>query len=119
MEDSPKVIRKLHESFGSWCKGPTVSFIVEGLVNREFEVAILNSGEHEVEIPKYVEYIHGDTHFIDTLEKGLVTSTFDYDNEDRVIKEYKEIISRFRELASVVYQWRHPYDHPHTLATSN
>ena len=57
--------------------GPTGPFVVEGLINRHYEVATFHRGTHEVELPESVEHIHGDPHFIETLEKGLGTRTFD------------------------------------------
>ena len=44
---------------------------------------------------------------------------FDYTTEERVITEYKETVSRIGKLASVGYEWRHPYDHPAGPATSS
>ena len=39
--------------------GPTGHFIVNGLLDRGFKVAILHTGRHEVEeIPESVEHIH-------------------------------------------------------------
>ena len=40
--------------------GPTGPFVVEGLINRGYEVAIFHRGTHEIELPESVEHIHGD-----------------------------------------------------------
>lgn len=57
--------------------GPTGPFIVNGLLNRGFEVAILHRGTHEAEFGGAVEDIHGDPHFKETLEEALGNRTFD------------------------------------------
>jgi len=44
---------------------------------------------------------------------------FNYAVEQQVITEYKETISRLRKLASVGFEWRHPYDHPASPANSS
>ena len=73
--------------------GPSGPFVVEGLVDRGYEVTIFHRGTHEVELPKSVEHVHGDPHFIDTLEESLGTRTFDL-----VIGMY----GRLRYVAQVV-----------------
>src|SRR4030043_1791420 len=73
--------------------GPTGPFVVAGLLNRHYEVATFHRGTHEVELPESVEHIHGDPHFIETLEKGLDTRTFDV-----VISMY----GRLRYIAQVM-----------------
>jgi nucleoside-diphosphate-sugar epimerase len=57
--------------------GPTGPFVAEGLINRGYEVAIFHRGTHEVELPESVEHIHGDPHFVETLEESLGQRTFD------------------------------------------
>jgi len=37
---------------------------------------------------------------------------FDYETEDRLIEEYREVANGLREKASVGFEWRHPYAHP-------
>ena len=47
--------------------GPTGPYIVNGLLERGYEVAIFHRGTHEIpEIPPEVEHIHGDPHFLET-----------------------------------------------------
>jgi nucleoside-diphosphate-sugar epimerase len=57
--------------------GPTGPFIVEGLLKRGYEVAILHRGTHEADLPAEVEHIHCDPHFAETLERGLGSRQFD------------------------------------------
>jgi nucleoside-diphosphate-sugar epimerase len=58
--------------------GPTGPFLVQGLLQREYEVTILHRGTHEVpEIPPQVEHIHTDPHFRETLDTVLADRTFD------------------------------------------
>lgn len=57
--------------------GPTGPFIVDGLLKRGYEVAIFHRGFHEVDLPSEVEHIHGDPHFIESLEQTLGQRQFD------------------------------------------
>ncbi len=58
--------------------GPTGPYIVNGLLERGYEVAIFHRGTHEIpEIPPEVEHIHGDPHFLETIEESLKGRTFD------------------------------------------
>ncbi len=58
--------------------GPTGPYIVNGLLERGYEVAIFHRGTHEIpEIPPEVEHIHGDPHFLETIETSLKGRTFD------------------------------------------
>lgn len=58
--------------------GPTGHFIVNGLLDRGYEVAILHRGTHEIpEIPPEVEHIHTDPYLEDALSEALVGRTFD------------------------------------------
>ena len=49
--------------------GPTGPFIVNGLIDRGYEVTILHSGFHEVEFKQEIEHIHNDPHFRETFEE--------------------------------------------------
>lgn len=51
--------------------GPTGPFIVDGLVDRGFDVTVLHSGAHEFEFKTAVEHVHADPHFAPTLADGL------------------------------------------------
>ena len=89
--------------------GPTGPFVVEGLLNRGYEVSIFHRGTHEVELPKSVVHIHGDPHFIDTLEEGLGTRTFDlvvsmYGRLRHIAKVMKGRIPRFVALGGLPYE---------------
>ncbi|MEZ5736792.1 MAG: hypothetical protein R3E09_13545 [Novosphingobium sp.] len=58
--------------------GPTGHFIVNGLLQRGYCVAILHRGKHEVaEIPPEVEHIHTDPNFRENLDVALEGRTFD------------------------------------------
>jgi nucleoside-diphosphate-sugar epimerase len=58
--------------------GPSGHFIVNGLLRRGYQVAILHTGRHEVkEIPEAVEHIHTDPFSESALTDTLGTRTFD------------------------------------------
>lgn len=58
--------------------GPTGPFIVRGLLERGYDVAILHRGKHEIEeIPPEVEHIHTDPNFLENLEEALAGRQFD------------------------------------------
>lgn len=58
--------------------GPTGPFLVAGLRERGYRVAVLHRGTHEIpEIPADVEHIHADPHFRETLDAALAGRTFD------------------------------------------
>lgn len=57
--------------------GPTGPYIVDGLLQRSYEVTVMHSGLHEVEFSQPVEHIHGDVHFEETLKESLANRTFD------------------------------------------
>jgi hypothetical protein len=58
--------------------GPTGPFIVNGLRERGYKVAILHRGTHETDaVPATVERIVGDPHFRETLAAALADRRFD------------------------------------------
>lgn len=58
--------------------GPTGPFLVNGLIERGYEVAMFHRGTHEIpETPAEVEHIHGDPHFRETIDEALAGRTFD------------------------------------------
>ncbi len=57
--------------------GPTGPLIVEGLLDRDFEVTILHGGQHEAEFSVPVRHIHEDPHFAEPLLRGIGSQTFD------------------------------------------
>jgi nucleoside-diphosphate-sugar epimerase len=57
--------------------GPTGPGVVDGLLQRGFEVAILHGGQHEVDLPPEVRHIHTDPHWPDTLRDALGRESFD------------------------------------------
>jgi nucleoside-diphosphate-sugar epimerase len=58
--------------------GPTGPFLASGLIERGYKVTIFHRGTHEIpEIPPEVEHIHGDPHFIETIQSALGDRTFE------------------------------------------
>jgi nucleoside-diphosphate-sugar epimerase len=58
--------------------GPTGPFVVNGLLERGYRVSLLNRGTREApEIPRSVERIVGDPHFLETLREALGKRRFD------------------------------------------
>ncbi|MFH1484863.1 MAG: NAD-dependent epimerase/dehydratase family protein [Chloroflexota bacterium] len=57
--------------------GPTGPHIVNGLLERGFETVILHRGTHEVDFAGPVEHLHGDPHFVETLEEIIGSRSFD------------------------------------------
>ncbi len=58
--------------------GPSGPFLVNGLRERGYTVAIFHRGTHEIpEIPDDVEHIHGDPHFRETIDAVIGRRTFD------------------------------------------
>lgn len=57
--------------------GPTGPFVVDGLIDRGWDVTVLHSGQHEVEFKREIEHIHTDVHFRETFEAGLGTRHWD------------------------------------------
>ena len=74
--------------------GPTGHLIVNGLIGRGYQVAMLHTGKHEVdEIPPEVEHIHTDPFSEDALKHALGVRTFDL-----TLAAY----GRLRRIASVM-----------------
>lgn len=73
--------------------GPTGPLVVEGLLDRSFEVTILHGGQHEAEFSAGVRHIHEDPHFAEPLTRGIAGETFDL-----VIAQY----GRLRVCADVL-----------------
>ena len=57
--------------------GPSGPHLVNGLLERRYQVAVLHGGQHEAKFDADVEHIHADPHFKETLEAGLANRTFD------------------------------------------
>ena len=58
--------------------GPSGHYIVNGLLRRGYEVAMLHSGKHEVaEIPATVEHIHTDAFSAEAFQAAIDGRTFD------------------------------------------
>ncbi|MBL4869193.1 MAG: hypothetical protein JKY67_22760, partial [Pseudomonadales bacterium] len=71
--------------------GPTGPFVVNGLLSRGYETAILHTGKHEVDaIPPEVEHIHTNPFDVAETADALGSRTFDL-----VVSMY----GRLRDLA--------------------
>jgi len=57
--------------------GPTGPLLVQGLLDRGYEVTIFHRGVHETDELPPVEHIHGDPHFKETIEESLKGRDFD------------------------------------------
>src|SRR5260370_24327730 len=58
--------------------GPSGPFLANGLIERGYKVTIFHRGTHEIpEIVPEVAHIHGDPHFLETIEAALGARTFD------------------------------------------
>ena len=57
--------------------GPSGPFVVNGLLDRGYDVTILHGGQHEVEFKQPIEHIHTDPHFAETLAPALYGRFFD------------------------------------------
>ena len=57
--------------------GPTGPLIVNGLLERGYNVTIMHGGFHHVAFAGPVEDLHGDVHFKETLEETLGNRTWD------------------------------------------
>lgn len=57
--------------------GPTGPFVVNGLLERGYDVTIAHGGFHEAEFSEPVRHLHGDIHFREPLEKLIGSETFD------------------------------------------
>jgi nucleoside-diphosphate-sugar epimerase len=51
--------------------GPTGPLIVDGLLQKGYDVTIYHRGAHEVDLPESVKHIHGDPFNLSDLEKDL------------------------------------------------
>jgi nucleoside-diphosphate-sugar epimerase len=57
--------------------GPSGPFVLRGLLDRGYEVTILHRGTHEIDLPSEIKHLHGDPHFVETLNETLGSHTFD------------------------------------------
>ena len=81
--------------------GPTGPHIVNGLLEREFDVAMLHTGAHESElIPEVVEHIHTDPFDAEKTTDALGNRSFDL-----AIVTY----GRLRELAALLKGKTHKF----------
>src|SRR5690606_32941025 len=74
--------------------GPTGPFVVNGPTAQAYRVSILHRGTHDSDaIPRHVERIVGDPHFVESLEAAIGDRTFDL-----IVATY----GRIRHVAEVV-----------------
>ena len=59
---------------GTGATGPPIA---NEILERGFELAIYHRGVHEVPLPPEIEHIHGDPHFIESIERDLADRRFD------------------------------------------
>jgi len=57
--------------------GSTGPFIIDGLLKRGYEVAMLHRGLHEAKLPSDVEHLHADPHWMEGLKETLEGRSFD------------------------------------------
>ena len=87
--------------------GPTGHFIVNGLLRRGYDVAMLHTGRHEVpEIPESVEHIHTDPFSEPALREALGNRTFDltiaaYGRLRRIAEIMQGRTARFMSIGGV------------------
>jgi nucleoside-diphosphate-sugar epimerase len=56
--------------------GPTGPIVIQGLLERGFDVEIFHRGTHEVDLPP-VRHIHGDPHFRESIEECLDSRAYE------------------------------------------
>lgn len=59
---------------GTAATGPP---IIDEVLDRGYDVSIYHRGVHEVPLPKEIEHIHGDPHFVESIEADLAGRRFD------------------------------------------
>lgn len=57
--------------------GPTGPYIIDGLVQRGYQPAILHRGSHEVDFVQRYEHLHADPHFEAPVREALAGRRFD------------------------------------------
>jgi nucleoside-diphosphate-sugar epimerase len=87
--------------------GPTGHFIVNGLLKRGYDVAILHTGAHEIpEIPPEVEHIHTDPYSEEAFANATGSRTFDlciamYGRLRSIAEQMKGKADRFVSIGGV------------------
>jgi nucleoside-diphosphate-sugar epimerase len=97
--------------------GPTGIWIVQGLVDRGYDVTILHRGTHEVsETPDVVTHLHHDPFDVDALRAALAGRTFElvvatYGRLRRVAEITKGLTERFVSVGGVPAHrgWMNPW----------
>jgi nucleoside-diphosphate-sugar epimerase len=73
--------------------GATGPYIVDGLLERDYEVTVLHRGMHEADLPAQVKHIHADPHWTEKLQEAIEGKKFDL-----VVADY----GRLRRIAEVI-----------------
>lgn len=97
--------------------GPTGIWIVQGLVDRGYDVTILHRGTHErAETPAVVEHLHHDPYDADDLRDALEGRTFDvvlamYGRLRRIAEITQGKVGRFVSVGGVpaIRGWMNPW----------
>lgn len=102
--------------------GPTGPYIVEGLLDRGFEVTIYHRGSHEVEFSRPVTDLHGDPFTMSDLERDLAPLRFDaiISNYGRLRYIARVIVGRCDRFIGITsgagyLGWKDPKDNPNGL----
>jgi nucleoside-diphosphate-sugar epimerase len=87
--------------------GPSGPHIVNGLIARGYTVTLFHRGTHESdEIPDFVEHVHGDPHFLETIQEALGQRDYDlvvatYGRTRLLARHFKDRAGRFVAVGSV------------------
>lgn len=87
--------------------GPSGPHIVKGLIGRGFRGTLFHRGTHESdEMPEWVEHIHGDPHFSETIQSALGQRDLDlvvaiYGRTRLLARHFKNRVERFIAIGSV------------------
>jgi nucleoside-diphosphate-sugar epimerase len=94
--------------------GPTGPAVVNGLLDRAYEVSVLHSGLHEVEFSANVEHLHADPNYEEPLRQILAKRDFDiavgmYGRARIVADVLAGKVDRFVAVGGVFYEgWVDP-----------
>ncbi|MDY6855756.1 MAG: hypothetical protein SWO11_13835 [Thermodesulfobacteriota bacterium] len=94
-------------------------------MKRGYKVAILHRGTHEIDLPSDIEHLHGDPHFIETLNETLGARTFGivivmYGRLRYIAEVMRERTERLicAGGAAVYRRWLHPRQNPNPADSS-
>jgi|YelNatPaOPRAMG01_1025707.scaffolds.fasta_scaffold19839_5 nucleoside-diphosphate-sugar epimerase len=100
--------------------GATGPYIIDGLLQRDYEVTVLHRGVHEAELPPQVKHIHADPHWLEKLQEALAGKKFDlviadYGRLKRIAEVAKGLTSRLISVggAMAIYKGWMRISEPH------